>query len=221
MIIDWFKLLGALALLVVPSTLLHGAHVRYRLINADWRQYFRHALPLRLHWIDLGRAAFGAWLLAQAVTRDPSAHGLLRQGPVLVQGAVFSAAVVVQTVFCRTPDSLHAPFAFVTGLVVGYFPPAVAGFGIMFSIVIAAGLRVPASYFPILAASVLGLGVLFTGKRPDLVAGAAALPLPWLLALLFRRRLMATYRSRRLAGAQLHPEAGPASPPISTSPPKS
>lgn len=199
MIIEWLKLSAALALLLVPTALFHTRRVRYRAITRDWDQHWKPILSLGLHSIDLGRAILGAWLLLIAVTRDPAARGLMRHTPLLVHGGVLTLAVLLQTVSCKERDAFHAPFAFVTGIIFGYFAPVVAGFAVLFAFIIAAGVRTPSLYFPMLAISLGCAGFLFSGQRLSLqmVIGGCAVIVPWMLALLFRRPLMITYRSRR------------------------
>jgi hypothetical protein len=199
MSIDWLKFAPALVLLLVPIAVFHGPRVRYRLAGRDWDRHWPQVLTLGLHAIDLGRAALGAWLLAEALLPDPAARGLLQREAVLLTDAtVLTLAAVLQTVVCKEPDSFHAPFAFVTGLALGFFPPAVAGFAVVFALVITAGVRVPDIFFLLLALSLYGAGFLFGGRAMLIKVTVAAVPifLPWLCSVLFSRPLVVSYQSR-------------------------
>lgn len=216
--IEWLSFVGALGLLLVPSALFHTHRVRYRSTQREWSQHWKQALSLGLHTIDFGRAMLGAWLLLIAVTRAPAAAGLSRHLPLLMHGSVLALAVLLQTLFCKEQDGLHAPFTFVTGILFGYFAPAVAGFALLFTLVIVLGVRSAPLYFPMLAGSLVAAGFLFSGKRLalDLIMGAAVIPVPWLVSLLFRRPLLVTYRSRRI-DARPHTSAESQSTPGSAS----
>lgn len=199
MIIDWLKFAPALFILLIPIGLFHGKKVRFRPIARDWDAHWAQILSLGLHWIDLTRAALGAWLLIEALTLEPGTRGAMRYAPLLLQGGVSVVAVCLQAFVCKERDSANAPFAFVTGLVFGLYPPATAAFPVLLAATVATGSRTPWAYFPILALSLLGIGFLFDGQRAliRMVLGAGAVMLPWLLSLMFSRDLVLTYRARR------------------------
>lgn len=197
MIIDWGKLLPALVLLLPPIALFHGSRVHYRALMRDWRGYWGPTFKLALHTIDLGRGALGAWWLAEAVLLEPGAQGLMRYAPFLLQGVIFVSATALQTSFCKEEDAAHAPFAFCAGMVGGFFPPMIAAMALVLAIVVSAGARVPAIFFPMLAAGVAAIGLLFGGQdlKFPVVAAVPALLLPWLLTLLFPRHFVSSYRA--------------------------
>ena len=199
MIIDWLKLVPALPLLLTPICLFHSKKIRLRPIERDWDTHWPQIAGLGLHWIDLGRAVLGAWLLFDALSLPPGTRGAMRYAPIAAQAAVLIVSSCVQAFLCKERDSAHAPFMFVTGLILGFYPPSVAGFSILLALTAAAGSRTPWVYFPLLAILVAGLGFLFLGQGAliRLAAGAAAVALPWLLSLMFRRTLMLSYRARR------------------------
>jgi hypothetical protein len=199
MTIDWLKLAPALLLLLTPISLFHGKKVRVRPIERDWDTHWPQIAGLGLHWIDLGRAVLGAWLLLDALSLVPGTRGAMRYAPLAAQGAVLIVASCLQCFVCKERDSAHAPFMFVTGLILGFYPPTVAGFSILLAVTAAAGSRTPWVYFPLLAVLVAGLGFLFVGRGAliGLAAGGAAVALPWLLTLMFRQTLVLSYRTRR------------------------
>jgi hypothetical protein len=198
MLINWLMLIPAALLLLAPTGAFHGNEVRYRAVSRDWSNHWRQFLAYEWHWIDFIRAAAGTWLLSTALTRAPGASGLAGQSAFLTQVGVIAFAMLLQTAVCREPDAARAPFAFIVGLVCGWLPPLIAGFGVVFAFTLAAGARSPAAFFPLLAVSVGAAGYLFTGKRLalTLAAFAAITLVPWLYALLFNRTLVVAYRSR-------------------------
>jgi hypothetical protein len=197
--IDWMKLGAALLLLLTPIGLFHGRQVRYRAIQREWTDHLAQIASLGLHTIDFLRAIAGAALLAGAVSRTPEAQAFMRYAPAFIQAGVLLTAAGLQTAVCRELDALHAPYTFVAGVMLGFFPPAIACFALLFAVVITLGMRVPAAFFPITAMAIVALGVLFAGRKLllELVAGACVALLPWLASIMFRRNLVISYRTRR------------------------
>ena len=114
------------------------------------------------------------------------------------QSVVFALAVTLQTLVCKEHDASHAPFAFVSGLVVGFLPPLVAGFALVLAVITSFGISVGSAYFPVLAGAVCAVGFTFTGKKNvyALTAVAVAVGLPWLLTLLFPRHFVSSFRAK-------------------------
>jgi len=199
MIIDWLKFAPALFLLLPPSRVFHGKKIRFRPISHDWTDHWSQILNLRLHWIDLGRAALGGWLLVESLALSPGAAGFMRYSVPVTLGAVMIVAVTLQTLVCKQPDSANAPFMFVTGLLIGVYPPTIVAFAIAVALTAATGSRVPAAYFPVLALTLVGSGFLFEGKKTliKLALGFCAVIVPWLFSIMFSRDLVLTYRAKR------------------------
>ena len=199
MIIDWLTFAPALCLLLVPIGLFHGKKIHFCDISREWDGHRSAILALGLHWIDLGRAALGGWLLIHALKHAPGVAGFMRYSILGTEGAVMVLAVGLQTFVCKEEDSAHAPFAFVTGLVLGVYPPIVAGFSIVLAIALAAGLRIPVTYFPALGLLLAGIGFWFEGKKAIILLGlgTCALILPWLFTIMFPRDLVFSYRARQ------------------------
>lgn len=199
MIIDWLKFAPALAFLLVPIGLFHGKKVRFRPITRDWADHWGQILTFGLHWIDLGRAIIGGWLLIEALTLATGAAGVMRYSVILIQATIVIVSVCVQTFVCKERDSAHAPFMFITGLLCGLYSPATAGFPILLALIVAAGTRIPVAYFPALALALGGLGFLFDGRKAvmKLAIGCIAALMPWLFSLMFSRTLVLTYRAKR------------------------
>jgi hypothetical protein len=199
MTIDWLTFVPALVLLLTPGDLFNRGKVRYRDVSRDWHGYWGRTAAHGLHTIDFARAALGTWLLLDALHGAPDPRGFAKYEVVLLQGGIRLLAVLLQTVVCRKEDSIHAPFMFVIGGLVAGLSPAVALFAIVLATTVAMGAHSPAAFFPVLAAAHLGFGVWFTGKSAvlGLTLSAAAVAVPFLWAILFRRELIVAYRAKR------------------------
>jgi hypothetical protein len=203
--IDWSQFLPALLLLLTPIALFHGRRVRHRALPQDWSSYWGRTLSLGLHTIDLARAFLGAWYLTAAVSAPSGGGGgFAPYLPLLVGSGVLAVAVVLQTFVCREPYSAHAPFAFVSGLVLGFLPFHVAGFAVLLATVFAFGTRAATSYFPALGVCAVASGLLFEPKKLLLrvLMTAIVVTLPWLLVLLFPRQWVVTHALKRITGEQ-------------------
>jgi hypothetical protein len=195
--IDWLKFLPAVVLLWTPVAVLEGPRVHFREIDRDWDRHWTQIMSLWIHYFDFARAALGTWLLLASLQAIPSASGLAKYAPLLIQGSIRVFAVFLQTVWCRERDSINAPFAFVAGLLITGVSPLVATIALALAIPLAAGARSPVSFFPLLAVAFFGAGFVFGGKGLILkiAAGACAPVIPWLWAMLFNRSLVIPYRS--------------------------
>ena len=199
MLINWLKFGSALLLLLVPIGLFHGRKVRYREVSRDWGDHLLPVFSLGLHLIDVLRAALGAWLLVDSMSLMPGARGLAAQGPLLTRMAVLWLGALLQTVVCRERDSMHAPFAWVVGVVAVLMPPLVATFALVLALATSVGSRVAAAFFPALAVALAGLGFVLEGQpimMPLIVVGVMLL-LPWLLPVLFNAELVISYRVKQ------------------------
>jgi hypothetical protein len=200
MLIDWPRFLAALVLILTPIAVVHHRRVRFRHLDREWDGYLRRAFSLGTHYIDAGRAALGAMLLLEALNVAPGASGSARIMIFAVHAAVLGIGAMVQTFVCREAGAAHAPLAYVTGIALGFLPLIPAFFAVVFATVVVLGLRQVAVYFPVLALALGAIVFLFHGKRLQyqLIAGAGAVALPWLLTLLFPRPMMATHVARRV-----------------------
>ncbi len=198
LLIDWTKFAPALLLLLVPIGLFHGPKVRFRSISREWTDHWHQILALGLHWIDFGRAIIGAWWLNEALTLQGGATGVARYYVLIAQAVVLLVAVALQACVCREEDSANAPFLFVSGIVIGFYPPIIAGFPLILAATVILGLRTPTAYFPVLAIFLTGIGFAFDRRiLTKLLIGACAIALPWLFSLLFNRDLVVSYRAKR------------------------
>ncbi len=199
--ISWLHLIPALALLLVPIAWFNTG-VRHRAIHSEWRGYWKRFFTLPQHYVDLLRAAGGVFLLAHAVAPLPGAKGIWLFVPFLAVSAITLIAVALQALVCRERDSVHASFAFLIGLTLGFMPPLTAGATLVFALTITLGCRIAAVFYVSLAASAAIFGFVFIGANAryvvaPLVAGAL---LPWLAALLLHRELVITVRPRVVTG---------------------
>ena len=98
LIIDWWKFIPALILLLTPIRLFHGSRVHFREIDRDWDRHWPQILSLWQHYFDFIRAALGTWLLLAALQDVPQARGLAHYAVLLTQGSIRIFAVILQTV---------------------------------------------------------------------------------------------------------------------------
>lgn len=211
MLIAWPLFAPALLLLLTPVSVFHGRRFHYRGISRHWEASWMNLPSLGLQAADLARAALGTWLLVEALSLPPGVSGGSARYLLLgVQGGVMALGALLQTVPCREPDSAYAPFAYATGLLIGFAPPLIIAFGLTMALVATIGTRIPALYFTVLPAATLGAAFLFTGKKLLLNLGLLgfAIMLPWLVSLLFSRELVLAWRRNRsrtaAAGAAKH-----------------
>ncbi len=208
MLIVWSQFLFALVLLLPPTAFFQGKHVRFRAAMRDWDGQWQKTFTHFPHWLDLIRAALGAWLLATAVTRAPGGSGFSGYAATGVHVGVLAIAASLQTLICKEPGSAHAPFAFTVGLVCGFMPTVAPGlspfltlgFGLLLAIVTATGSNNAALFFPILALVLPALGLLFIKQNIMVIIPlgppAFAALIPWLLAILFQRELVVPIHSK-------------------------
>lgn len=196
--IDWPMLCGALALLLLPIGLFHGARTRQRALTSDWSGYWGRILGHGFHTIDFGRATLGAWYLVECLAAAPDATGLAAHASLLVQAAVLATGIVLQTFVCKERHAACAPFAYAAGLAAGFLPVTVGWFALTLAVVFTLGVRAPGLFFPGLGAAVAAVSLLMSGLQPEpahfALAGVAGLP--WLLTLLFPRELTAACLAR-------------------------
>jgi hypothetical protein len=206
MTIDWLKFLPALLLLLTPGDLFNGSKVRYRDVTRDWDGYWLRALAHGLHTFDLARGALGTWLLLNSLHGAVNPHGFAKYEVLLTHGGIRIFAVLIQTIVCREPEAVNAPFAFVVGLLLGGSSPVVAAFAVALAMPIALGTRAAIVFFPVVALAHLGIGFWFNGKGAVLGQsfGAVAAMVPFLWSLMFRRDLVVAYRAKRLPADSPH-----------------
>jgi hypothetical protein len=107
--------------------------------------------------------------------------------------------VWLQTIVCKQPEAVNAPFAFVVGLLLTGASPLVATIAFALTLPLVLGARAPMAFFPIFALTFVLTGAIFGGKALMLKIspGAFAVIVPWMWALLFRRQLVISYRLKR------------------------
>jgi hypothetical protein len=199
MIIDWPIFIAASLLLLSPIGLFHNRKARYQPLAHQWDVPLKQVLVHGLHTIDLLRATLGGWLFSEAIVLAPAAAEEAHYAVLIVQSAVLAVALALQTAVCREPRSVFAPFAFVAGLVLGFFPLATGIITLVLATAVAAGVRAPGAFFPLVAVSLLGIGTLFGGLKSlfPLIAGAVAVTVPWVWTLLFSQQFVISYRAKR------------------------
>ncbi len=205
MTIDWLKFASALLLLFIPGALFNGRKTRYRDVTREWDGYWQRVFMHGTHTADLVRGALGTWLLLDSL-HAVNPTGLAKYEVLFTQGGIRILAVLIQTVICREPDSVNAPFAFVVGILLAGIAPIVAAFAVALALPIALGMRSPIVFFPVVALAHLGVGFWFKGKGAvfGLSFGACAAMVPFLWAIMFRRELVVAYRAKRSSPSDTH-----------------
>lgn len=208
-LITWWQFICALLLLLTPVALLEGRRVHFREIDRDWDRHWGQITSLWIHYFDFARAALGTWLLMESLHPVDNPHGLAKYAPILIHGGVQVIAIFVQSVWCKSPDSVNAPFAFVAGALLGGVSPLAGTVALALAIPLSAGSRTPAAFFPVVMIVFLAAAFLFGGKGMIIkVALAAVAPLiPWLWSLLFHRSLVLPYLSAHRTGRTTPPLA--------------
>jgi hypothetical protein len=178
----------------IEAALAEAEQLRAKLAALETEQQLHAAMGAHL-----SASGFEKWLLDEALTLAPGAHGPARYSVLLTQGAVLLLGIVLQTAVCRETDSLRAPFTFVAGVVIGFLPWQTAAFALSLAAVVALGVRAPGLFFLFVGIAVVPMGFLFSGKSflPRLSITFVVLSLPLLLSLLARRPLVVEYRARR------------------------
>lgn len=202
LVVDWLQFIAAVILLLTPGSLFYRSKkIRYREISREWGGHLTRMAAHGLHVIDLGRAALGTWLLLESLKTVPDARGFAKYAPLFAQGTIRILAVWLQTVFCPVRDHANAPYAFVTGLLLGGSSPLVAVFALAFAVPLAMGARAPAAFFPLIGLAHVGIGFWFYGRGAVMTMsfGAIAAMVPFFWAILFHRELVIPYRARQLS----------------------
>lgn len=206
MLIDWLQFGPSLLLLLTPIALFQGSRVRFRPIPSSFEGHWGRTLGLGLHTIDLGRAVLGAWLLAEALSVSPEAKGAIRHAVPATQAAVLIVGILLQTFVCKEPDAANPPFAYVTGIVLGFLPLHVGAFALFVAAVASFGVRWAAVFFPLLTCTIIGAGLLFGATKILFSLGAigCAVMVPWLFTLLFPRHFVVAYAAKRSTPSRTH-----------------
>lgn len=134
------------------------------------------------HWLDLLRAAAGAWLLTRmALLPNPDSEN----GALIVlaaTGLVLALAVFAQTLHYRNGMYLLAPVFFVWGLLAILVPPVAVVFAVVFGTALARMLNHVDLVF-VATAGLLGtVGYLTIGLSPILALACALAGLPVLIS---------------------------------------
>src|SRR5688500_5207336 len=102
MVFDWSVFGSAVVCLIIPIGLFHTPRLRYRPISRNWVEQWQAILSVPHHFIDVLRAALGAWLLVHSIHAEPvSTASLTKYGPALVHAGVIMLGVLLQTLFCK------------------------------------------------------------------------------------------------------------------------
>ena len=165
----------------VPATALCSSKVRARLRQPARRRESGMTSLARtpLNWVDLVRAGIGAWLIQNALSSARSGQDDLALIFLVVQVALISIAVLIQTIRLGRPMRVTGPLFFLSGLALVLCGPLVAGFALALGLSCALMLRRLGLVFAFVPPGVLVFGYLLgqLGIMTIVIAGAFALPL--------------------------------------------
>jgi hypothetical protein len=188
---DFFLWPLALVLLWTPSAVMISARMRERLRHPARRRDEGIVSLLRspLNWIDLLRAAGGAWLVQREV------HGyLIGQDDIatvytVIQYSVLSIAVLAQVIWIDRPVRVVGPAFFLTGLTFIVCGPTIGGFALLLGFTCALMLRRLSLGFVFVPSSVIGFAMFFQELSPLVLLNSVLFALPMILAFAFGVRL--------------------------------
>jgi hypothetical protein len=193
--IEWFYLIGAIALLLPPAPFSAGSQKSFMSLRRSKFADAFAAARVWQNWLDFGRAAVGVYLLTQhAILADRSKPGSEIQS-LAVQAAVLGLVLLVQTIRVFRTVQLLAPIFYLSGLTLvlggdllrdlylqGIFAVAV---GWLFAI----GGKNLAYQLPAMAVALAAAGYVL-GLGLPLMLNCGLILLPLVISTLFRRRLL-------------------------------
>jgi hypothetical protein len=182
--------LGAL-LLVVPSILLTSEKVRQKMRKAARRHEFGLASLVRtpVNWIDLARAAAGAWMIQYALPLGGTGQSELSIADLSAQIAIVVVAVVVQTIWFERPLRVIGPIFYLSGLALVLCGPLVGGFALCLGIGCSLMLRRLSLCFFLVPVAIIGFARVFGQVEFMMSATAAAFLLPLVLSFGMKSRI--------------------------------
>jgi hypothetical protein len=143
----------------------------------------------RLNWLDLGRSAFGGWLLQHEILTFRAGQDDLAMVHTFVQVGVLFIAVLVQTVWIDRPLRIIGPTFFITGLTIAVSGPLIGGFALILGLACALMFRRLSLSFIFVPAALVAFGFMFHKMSPLLLFNAAMFSIPTLLAFAFGVRV--------------------------------
>jgi len=202
--LDWVRFLPVALLLIFPLPLFFGRKTQYRALDESWAKRTGKAISYPWHWLDLVRAFVCTRLLLQLLEIHPPEH-LAPKPAFLVFGALLVVAVTTQTVGCKSPNAFHAPFGFVTGVLLSVLPPIGSGLTLLSALTVALAFRAAPAFFGA-AAILAGLFGTFFFPVWLLLAPLVVLSgIPLILPILFQRDFVLAHRPLR----ETHHDHGP------------
>jgi hypothetical protein len=179
--INWIFVVASVVLLwfpgPFPATL---KNVLRRNPAARWPAHLRGLAALKTNWIDLTRAALGAFLLAHAVTwneQNPPDHDTLRW-IVVAQGAVLAIGLIVQTIRWVQGVVMVAPLFYLSGLVLAFTDPFIGAVAVAMGWALGISFKKPELVLPFMVAFlVAGFAVTQWSLIGMVFCAVAAIPL--------------------------------------------
>jgi hypothetical protein len=181
----------AVVCLWTPTALVSSPQIRERLRKPARRRDEGIASLARcwLNWVDLARAALGAWLLQSEVLAFRAGQDDTGQVYTVALYAVLFVAVIAQTLWIGRPVRIIGPAFFISGLTVVLCGPMIGIFALLLGFASALVLRRLSLSFAFVPLSLVGFGLIFHKIGAMVIFNAALFALPVLLAFAFGVRV--------------------------------
>lgn len=188
---DYLFLPIGIVCLWAPSSLMASASVKTKIRQGIRRNHegLASLLRCRLNWIDLVRAALGAWLVQHYVASFHDLDSDTRWIPTAAEVAILSIGVLAQIVWLDRKLNIIGPVFFLAGLTMVVCGPLVGGFSLVLALNCALMFRKLGSCFLFGPASVAAFALLFHQLGLLTVIAASLFALPLVLAFATGSRL--------------------------------
>jgi len=191
----------------IPTTIFSTAKLREKLRQSARRHESGMTSLARssVNWIDLLRAGMGAWIIQKVLPTSSAGQDDLALTFLVAQVAIFTFAVVAQTIWIQRPICVIGPLFFLSGLAFILCGPIVAGFALALSLGCALMLRRLSLAFLFVPASLLIFAALFGRIGIMTIVTAGAFALPAFLSFAFHTRIAFARRPITVSHSALRP----------------
>jgi len=203
MIIHWLSLLVGLSMGLLPPRMFISSGCRYLTFEDLWtkvigrepqNQRRRRWWKLPMIWIDPFRGYVTARYLVDAFEAAPDSTAFQRLLPTIAWTSLIVLSLWAQTRGRESERETLSPAAFLAGVMLALFPPTVALAGIVMGAATAMAFQGYSSGYLVATVTTAGVGFVFMGKSPALVAGMAIVGFPVFINWLRGTRLVMPVR---------------------------
>jgi hypothetical protein len=189
--LEYLLLPLGVACLVVPTSVICGGKMRERLNQPVRRHNEGLASLIRspLNWIDLARAAAGAWLLQDGFKGTLASGDELAMTFLAIQFVVLFAGVLAQTLLFGKPVRVIGPLFFLTGITLVVSGWLTGGFALVIGYACALMVRRLSIVFVLVPPALIAFGVLFHEISVATAFNAAVFALPTFLCFRYGTRI--------------------------------